>query len=76
MPKSIWRLGFVSMFMDISSGLVHSLLPIFMAMVLGTSMVTIGSVEGFAEGAAAFTKLFSGAVSDFCGKREFLAVAG
>jgi len=64
------------MFMDISSELVHSLLPIFMATVLGTSMVTIGIIEGFAEGAAAITKVFSGAISDYCGKRKVLAVAG
>jgi len=76
LPIGIWGLGFVSMFMDISSELVHSLLPIFMATILGTSMVTIGIIEGFAEGAAAITKVFSGAISDYCGKRKFLAVAG
>ena len=69
-------LGFVSMFMDISSELVHSLLPIFMATVLGASMVTIGIVEGVAEGTAAITKMFSGAISDYFGKRKFLAVLG
>jgi len=74
-PISIWGLGFFSMFMDISSELVHSLLPIFMATVLGTSIVTIGIIEGFAEGAAAITKIFSGAISDYFGKRKFLAVA-
>jgi len=76
LPIGIWGLGFVSMFMDISSELVHSLLPIFMVTVLGTSMVTFGIIEGFAEGAAAITKVFSGAISDYCGKRKFLAVAG
>jgi len=76
LPIGIWGLGFVSMFMDISSELVHSLLPIFMATVLGTSMVTIGIIEGFAEGAAAITKVFSGAISDYCGKRKLLAVLG
>ncbi|BBO83679.1 hypothetical protein DSCO28_42450 [Desulfosarcina ovata subsp. sediminis] len=69
-------LGFVSMFMDISSELVHSLLPIFMATILGASMVTIGIVEGVAEGTAAITKIFSGAISDYFGKRKFLAVLG
>ena len=64
------------MFMDISSELVHSLLPIFMATVLGTSVATIGIVEGLAEGAAAVTKVFSGAISDYFQKRKFLAVAG
>ncbi|WP_155323829.1 MFS transporter [Desulfosarcina ovata] len=76
LPGGIWVLGFVSMFMDISSELVHSLLPIFMATILGASMVTIGIVEGVAEGTAAITKIFSGAISDYFGKRKFLAVLG
>ena len=76
MPGGIWALGFVSMFMDISSELVHSLLPIFMATVLGASMATIGVVEGVAEGTAAMTKVFSGAVSDRLRRRKLLAVVG
>jgi MFS family permease len=64
------------MFMDISSELVHSLLPIFMTSVLGASMVTVGIVEGVAEGVAAVTKVFSGTVSDYFGKRKILAVIG
>jgi len=76
LPKGIWALGFVSMFMDTSSELVHSLLPVFMATTLGVSMVTIGIVEGFAEAAAAFTKVFSGVLSDYFRKRKFLAVIG
>ncbi|MBF8291323.1 MAG: major facilitator superfamily 1 [Steroidobacteraceae bacterium] len=76
MPASIWALGLVSMFMDISSELVHSLLPVFMVTVLGSSMVTIGVVEGVAEAAAAFTKVFSGAISDFYGKRKVFVVLG
>ena len=76
LPKGIWALGFVSMFMDSSSELIHSLLPVFMATTLGVSMVTIGIVEGFAEAAAAFTKVFSGVISDYFRKRKFLAVIG
>lgn len=76
LPKGIWALGFVSMFMDTSSELVHSLLPVFMATTLGVSMVTIGIVEGFAEAAAAFTRVFSGVISDYFRKRKFLAVIG
>lgn len=64
------------MFMDISSELVHSLLPIFMATVLGASMVTIGIIEGVAEATAAVTKVFSGALSDYFRKRKFLVVLG
>jgi len=76
LPSGIWVLGFVSLFMDISSELVHSLLPIFMTTVLGASMVTVGIIEGFAEGIAATTKVFSGAVSDYFRKRKLLAVIG
>lgn len=76
LPRGIWVLGFVSLFMDISSELVHSLLPIFMTTVLGASMVTVGIIEGVAEGIAATTKVFSGAVSDYFRKRKLLAVIG
>ncbi|NTW10129.1 MAG: MFS transporter, partial [Chlorobiaceae bacterium] len=76
LPRSIWTIGMVSMFMDVSSELIHSLLPLFMATVLGASMMTIGMVEGFAEATASFTKVFSGAASDYTGRRKLLAVIG
>jgi len=75
-PPGIWALGFVSMFMDISSELVHSLLPIFMTTVLGASMLTVGMVEGIAEATAAITKVFSGTISDYLGRRKLLVVLG
>ena len=76
LPAGIWALGLGSLFMDISSELIHSLLPVFMATVLGASMVTIGIVEGVAEATAAITKIFSGALSDYLGKRKLLVVLG
>ena len=76
MPPGIWALGLVSMFMDVSSELVHSLLPVFMVSVLGASMVTVGAIEGIAEATAAFTKVFSGAISDHFGRRKRLVVLG
>ncbi len=76
MPRGVWALGFVSMLMDISSELVHSLLPVFMATVLGASMVTIGVIEGVVEATAAITKLFSGVLSDYFRRRKALAVIG
>lgn len=76
LPTGIWALGFGSLFMDTSSELVHSLLPIFMTSVLGASMVTIGFVEGIAEATASITKLFSGVISDHVGKRKGLLVFG
>jgi len=76
MPASVWALGFTSMFMDMSSELVHSLLPVFMSTVLGTSMLTIGIVEGIAEATASITKVFSGVLSDRWNKRKSLVVFG
>jgi len=76
LPAGIWVLGFVSMFMDISSELIHSLLPVFMASVLGASMTMIGIIEGFGEAAAAVTKVFSGAISDYLRKRKLVAGIG
>ncbi|MCG6909441.1 MAG: MFS transporter [Deltaproteobacteria bacterium] len=76
LPAGIWVLGLVSMCMDISSELIHSLLPVFMATVLGASMTTIGLIEGVAEATAAMTKVFSGAISDYLGKRKWLAGIG
>ncbi len=76
LPTGIWALGFASLFMDISSELIHSLLPVFMVTTLGASMVTVGIVEGVAEATAAILKVFSGALSDYLGKRKVLMVVG
>src|SRR5256714_12467421 len=75
-PASVWVLGFVSMLMDVSSEMIHALLPVYLVTVLGTSMVTVGFIEGIAEAAASITKIFSGALSDWLGKRKLLAAAG
>ncbi|MTK64140.1 MAG: MFS transporter [Methanobacterium sp.] len=75
-PAGIWALGFVSMLMDISSEMIHALLPVYMVAVLGTSTLTVGIVEGVAEATASITKVFSGALSDWLGKRKVLAALG
>ena len=75
-PRGVWMLGFVSLFMDISSELIHSLLPVFMVTGLGASMFLVGVVEGVAESTALIVKVFSGAISDYFGKRKGLAVLG
>lgn len=75
-PAGVWVLGFVSMLMDISSEMIHALLPIYMVTVLGTSTLAVGIIEGIAEATAAITKIFSGALSDWLGKRKGLAVFG
>ena len=76
LPAGIWALGFGSLFMDTSSEMIHSLLPIFMVTTLGASMVTVGVVEGIAEATAAILKVFSGTLSDYLGKRKFLLILG
>jgi len=76
LPRGVWALGLVSLFMDMSSELVHSLLPVFMATVLGASMVTIGLIEGMAEATAAVARVFSGTISDHIRKRKALVLIG
>lgn len=75
-PPSVWALGFVSLLMDVSSEMIHSLLPLFMVGVLGASALTVGLIEGIAESTALIVKVFSGVISDYLGKRKALAVVG
>ena len=76
LPRTVWLLGFVSLFMDMSSELVHALLPVYMTTVLGLSVLSVGVVEGIAEATASMLKGISGAWSDRLGSRKGLAVAG
>lgn len=76
LPSGIWVLGFVSMLMDISSEMIHSLLPLFMVGTLGASGLVVGLIEGLAEATALMIKVFSGVLSDYLGKRKGLAVFG
>jgi len=76
LPTAIWVLGFVSLLMDISSEMVHSLLPLFMVGTLGASALVVGLIEGLAEATALIVKVFSGVLSDWWGKRKGLAVFG
>lgn len=76
LPRSVWALGFVSLLMDTSSETIHALLPVYLVTAMGTSMMTVGIIEGIAEATAHITKIFSGAISDWLGKRKLLAVIG
>jgi MFS family permease len=75
-PTGVWVLGFVSLLMDISSEMIHSLLPLFMVTTLGASVFAVGLIEGLAESTALIVKVFSGALSDYLGKRKGLALFG
>jgi MFS family permease len=75
-PGSVWTLGLVSMLMDISSEMIHALLPLYLVTVLATSVLTVGVIEGIAEATTSIVKIFSGALSDRLGKRKLLAALG
>jgi MFS family permease len=76
LPSGIWVLGFVSLLMDISSEMIHALLPLFMVGTLAMSVALVGLLEGLAEATALILKVFSGVISDWFGKRKPLAVLG
>lgn len=62
--------------MDVSSELIHSLLPVFLFTSLGTSAAIIGLIDGVAEATAMVVKVFSGTLSDYWGRRKPLATLG
>lgn len=75
-PRTVWALGFVSLFMDVSSELIHALLPIFLVSTMGMSVVALGALEGAAEATTMIVKVFSGPLSDWLGKRKGLLLVG
>jgi MFS family permease len=75
-PRPVWALGFVSLLMDVSSEMIHALLPVFLVSTLGAGASLVGLIEGIAEGTASILKVFSGAISDAIGKRKRLALIG
>src|SRR5947207_12156516 len=76
LSTAVWALGLTSLFMDISSEMIHSLLPVFLVVGLGTSVAYVGVIEGVAEATACIVKVFSGALSDYFGRRKPLALLG
>ncbi|WP_238321255.1 MFS transporter [Thioclava atlantica] len=76
LPAGIWALGFVSLLMDVSSEMIHALLPVYLTVGLGATALAVGVIEGIAEATAAITKVFSGALSDRLGRRKELAALG
>ncbi|MDD1494068.1 MULTISPECIES: MFS transporter [Burkholderia] len=75
-PRTIWALGFVSLCMDLSSELIHALLPIYLVTTMGMSVTALGVLEGAAEATAMIVKVFSGPVSDWLGRRKGLLLLG
>src|SRR5688572_19611591 len=76
LPRVVWVLGLVSLCMDLSSEMIHALLPVFLVSTIGASALTLGLIEGLAEGTALFAKVFAGVLSDRIGLRKPLVVLG
>jgi len=76
LPRTVWALGLVSLCMDVSSEIIHALLPLFMTATLGLSVATVGLIDGIAEASANITKIFSGWLSDRIGRRKPLILIG
>src|SRR6516164_903241 len=76
MPGGVWALGFVSLFMDISSEMIHAPLPLYLVTVLGTSLLTVGVIEGIAEATTAIMKIFSGALRSLRSSHKWISGAG
>ncbi|HEY1606427.1 MAG TPA: MFS transporter [Allosphingosinicella sp.] len=76
MPRTVWALGLVSLFMDLSSETIHALLPLFLTATLGASVATVGAIDGIAEATASISKVFSGWLSDRLGRRKPLILLG
>src|SRR3954467_407237 len=76
LPRGVWILGFVSLLMDVSSEMIHSLLPLYLTVGLGASALAVGVIEGVAEATAQVVKVFSGTISDRLRNRKWLTAAG
>jgi MFS family permease len=75
-PRGVWVLGFVSMLMDVSSEMIHSLLPLYLTVGLGASALVVGIIEGVSEAAALIVRVFSGTLSDRLRRRKWITAAG
>lgn len=75
-PRTVWALGLVSLFMDLSSEIIHALLPVFLTTTLGASVAVVGLIDGIGESTASITKIFSGYISDRIGRRKPLILLG
>ncbi|HJP69382.1 MAG TPA: MFS transporter [Sphingomicrobium sp.] len=76
LPRNVWVLGFISLFMDLSSEIYHALLPAFVTLVLGLPVTALGALDGIAEATANFAKLFSGRLSDRSLRRKPWVMCG
>lgn len=74
--SNIFFLGLVSLLTDASSEMIFTLVPLFLANVLGATTTVIGFVGGLSESVDVIFRVFSGWISDRFGRRKSLAVLG
>jgi MFS family permease len=75
-PRPVWLLGFVSLFTDAATEIIYPLMPVYLSRVLGASALSLGVIEGVAEGVNSLLKLMSGWWSDRQTKRRPIVIAG
>ncbi len=76
LPATVWILGIASLLNDVSTEIIHSVLPLYMVTALGASFIAVGLLEGTAEALASVLKVGAGGLSDLLGKRKALVVSG
>lgn len=75
-PRPVWLLGFVSLFTDAATEVIYPLMPVYLSRVLGASALSLGVIEGVAEGVNSLLKIASGWWSDRQTKRRPIVIAG
>lgn len=75
-PATVWMVGFVSLLMDVSSEMINTLLPLYLAGGLGASALAIGFIEGISVAIATASKFLSGVLADFSRRAKPIAVLG
>ena len=75
-PRPVWFLGLTSLFTDAATEMIYPLLPVYLSRVLGASAVSLGIIEGVAEGVNSLLKVISGYWSDRVRRRRPIVIAG
>ncbi len=76
LPRPVWLLGWASLFTDAATEMIYPLLPVYLSRVLGAGAVSLGVIEGVAEGVNSILKIASGRLSDRWSRRKPVVIAG
>ena len=56
-PRPVWFLGLTSLFTDAATEMIYPLLPVYLSRVLGAGALSLGIIEGVAEGVNSLLKV-------------------